>query len=141
VGLATRYYFLSECCCLKFAVLYILGALSDERTSLQFQCNYSIVRVAQNPKPYFTISSETPPTWRARFPYLYPPGTGWPSYAPGQWVGQSVHMFVLYITLGQTQCNTQFIYIFVSMITMRTPVAFPTLLLNLQQSFMELELN
>jgi hypothetical protein len=21
---------------------------------------------------------ETPPTWRARSPYLYPPGTGWP---------------------------------------------------------------
>jgi hypothetical protein len=29
VGLATRYYFLSECCCLKFAVLYLLGTLSD----------------------------------------------------------------------------------------------------------------
>jgi hypothetical protein len=25
VGLATRYYFLSECCCLKFAVLYLWG--------------------------------------------------------------------------------------------------------------------
>jgi hypothetical protein len=36
VGLATRYYFLSECCCLKFVVLYLLGALSDERTGLQF---------------------------------------------------------------------------------------------------------
>jgi hypothetical protein len=36
VGLATRYYFLSECRCLKFAVLYLLGALSDERTGLQF---------------------------------------------------------------------------------------------------------
>jgi hypothetical protein len=36
VGLATRYYFLSECCCLKFAVFYLLGALSDERTGLQF---------------------------------------------------------------------------------------------------------
>jgi hypothetical protein len=23
---------------------------------------------------------------RARFPYLYPPGTGWPSYTPGHWV-------------------------------------------------------
>jgi hypothetical protein len=39
------------------------------------QCNHSIVRAAQNPKPYFTVSSETPPTWKARFPYLYPPGT------------------------------------------------------------------
>jgi hypothetical protein len=36
VGLATRYYFLSECCCLKFAVLFLWGALSDERTGLQF---------------------------------------------------------------------------------------------------------
>jgi hypothetical protein len=36
VGLATRYYFLSECCCLKFAVFFLWGALSDERTSLQF---------------------------------------------------------------------------------------------------------
>jgi hypothetical protein len=50
------------------------------------QCNHSIVRVAQNPKPYFTVSSETPSTWKARFPYLYPPGTGWPSCTPGHWV-------------------------------------------------------
>jgi hypothetical protein len=35
VGLATRYYFLSECCCLKF-VLHLLGSLSDERAGLQF---------------------------------------------------------------------------------------------------------
>jgi hypothetical protein len=42
------------------------------------QCNRSMVRAAQNP----TVSSETPPTWRAKFPYLYPPGTGWPRYAP-----------------------------------------------------------
>jgi hypothetical protein len=32
VGPATRYYFLSECWCLKFAVLFLWGALSDERT-------------------------------------------------------------------------------------------------------------
>jgi hypothetical protein len=50
------------------------------------QCNYSVVRVAQNLKPYFTVSSETLPTWRAKFPYLYPPGTGWPSYTPRHWV-------------------------------------------------------
>jgi hypothetical protein len=36
VGLATRYYFLSQFRCLKFAVLYVWGALSDERTGLQF---------------------------------------------------------------------------------------------------------
>jgi hypothetical protein len=56
-------------------------------------------------------------------------------------------MSVLYITLGQTHYKTQFIYIVVSMVTMITPSAFQTqvtltlllgLLLNLQQSFMEL---
>jgi hypothetical protein len=36
VGLATRYYFLSECCCLKFEVQFLWGALSDERMGLQF---------------------------------------------------------------------------------------------------------
>jgi hypothetical protein len=36
VGLAIRYYFLSECCCLKFAVLFLWGALSDKRMVLQF---------------------------------------------------------------------------------------------------------
>jgi hypothetical protein len=30
VGLTTRYYFLSECCCLKFAVLYLLRPLWRE---------------------------------------------------------------------------------------------------------------
>jgi hypothetical protein len=36
VGLATTYYFLSECCCLKFVVLFLWGALSDERIGLKF---------------------------------------------------------------------------------------------------------
>jgi hypothetical protein len=36
VGLATRYYFLSVCCCLKFAVLFLWGSLSDERTGMKF---------------------------------------------------------------------------------------------------------
>jgi hypothetical protein len=60
-------------------------SLTRERVC-NLQCNHSMVRVAQNPKPYFTVSSETPPTWRAKFPYLYPPGTGSPSYTPGHWV-------------------------------------------------------
>jgi hypothetical protein len=34
--LVTRYYFLSERYCLKVAVLFLWGALSDERTGLQF---------------------------------------------------------------------------------------------------------
>jgi hypothetical protein len=47
-----------------------------------FQSNHSWVQVPQISRPYFTVSSETPPTWRARSPYLYPPGTEWPSYTP-----------------------------------------------------------
>jgi hypothetical protein len=50
------------------------------------QSNHTLAEVPQNSCPYFTVSFETPPTWRARFPYLYPPGTGWPSYTPGHWV-------------------------------------------------------
>jgi hypothetical protein len=36
LGLVTRYYFLLEGCCLKVAVLFLWGALSDERTDQQF---------------------------------------------------------------------------------------------------------
>jgi hypothetical protein len=35
VGLAIRYYFLSEGCCLQVAVLFLWNALSDESTGLQ----------------------------------------------------------------------------------------------------------
>jgi hypothetical protein len=53
--------------------IYWAPSLTRERV-YNLQCNHSIVRVAQNPKPYFTVSSETRPTWRARLPYLYLPG-------------------------------------------------------------------
>jgi hypothetical protein len=43
--------------------------------------NHSRVRVPGN-----SLSLETPPTWRARFPYLYPPGKGRPGYTPRHWV-------------------------------------------------------
>jgi hypothetical protein len=36
LGLVIRYYFLSEGCCLKVSVLFLWGALYDERTGLQF---------------------------------------------------------------------------------------------------------
>jgi hypothetical protein len=35
---------------------------------------------------FISLSYETPPTWRSRPPYLYAPGTGWPSYTSGHWV-------------------------------------------------------
>jgi hypothetical protein len=35
---------------------------------------------------FYCLRFETPQTWRARSPYLYLPGTGWPSYTPRDWV-------------------------------------------------------
>jgi hypothetical protein len=35
---------------------------------------------------FYCIRFETPPTWRASSPYLYPPGTVWPSYTSRHWV-------------------------------------------------------
>jgi hypothetical protein len=89
VGLATRYYFLSECCYLKSAVLFLWVASLTRGRLCNLRCNHSIVRVTQNPKSYFTVSSVTtspPQTWRAWFPYLYSPGKGLSSYTPGHWV-------------------------------------------------------
>jgi hypothetical protein len=31
---------------------------------------------------FYCLRFETPPTWRTRSLYLYPPGTGWPGYTP-----------------------------------------------------------
>jgi hypothetical protein len=35
---------------------------------------------------FYCLRRETPLTWRAWPPYLYPPGTGWPGYTPRHWV-------------------------------------------------------
>jgi hypothetical protein len=35
---------------------------------------------------FYCLRFENPSTWRARSPYLYPPGTGWPDYTPRHWV-------------------------------------------------------
>jgi hypothetical protein len=35
---------------------------------------------------FYCLRFETPLTWRARSPYLYPPRTGWPGYTPRHWV-------------------------------------------------------
>jgi hypothetical protein len=73
--------------CLTIAGFLMWGTLFDEKMGLWFtwtitsgpcQSSDSWVEVPQNSRPYFTVSSETPPTWRARSPHLYPQGTGWP---------------------------------------------------------------
>jgi hypothetical protein len=39
---------------------------------------------------FYSLRIATLPTWRARFPYLYPPGTAWPGYTPRHWVSLSL---------------------------------------------------
>jgi hypothetical protein len=77
VELATRYYFLSNVSMGRplwredgSAICNVLTQWSE---SLRTR-NHTL------------LSSEVPKTWSARFPYLYPPGTGWPSYTPRHWV-------------------------------------------------------
>jgi hypothetical protein len=71
----------------------VCSILSEERTSLSFVhncCWPSPVQSFSNWSPtglmtiFYFLKFEIPPTWRARSPYLYPPGTWWPSYIPKQ---------------------------------------------------------
>jgi hypothetical protein len=86
--------------CRNFAVWSLrsclCGAPSLTRGRVwNLQCNHSMVLVAQNPKPSHL---KLPPTRRARFPYLYPPGTGWPNYNPGN-LGTVIVIFLESIPL------------------------------------------
>jgi hypothetical protein len=92
-GTRDQFFFLLE---IFFSQLRVCYFVAPSRTrgrvcNLLYNCfscqsSHSWVEVPQNSRPYFTVSFETPPTWRARSPYLYSPGTGWPSYTPGHWV-------------------------------------------------------
>jgi hypothetical protein len=72
----------------------MLSALSDEKSGLYFsvfaghrQHSLPQIWVPWDSWAYFIVSIfETPPTWRARFLYLFPPGTGKLSYVPRHWV-------------------------------------------------------
>jgi hypothetical protein len=50
------------------------GAPSDEKMTrpLVYNCCWS------SPAQFYCLRFETPPTWRARSPYFFPPGTQWP---------------------------------------------------------------
>jgi hypothetical protein len=61
------------------------GALSDERTNLSLH-SFSGSSLAELMNIFYCLRFEALPTWRSRSPYLYPPGTGWPSYTPRHWV-------------------------------------------------------
>jgi hypothetical protein len=51
------------------------------------QLSHIQARVPRDSWPHFTVSDlRLPRTWRTRFLYLYPPGTGWPGYTLRNWV-------------------------------------------------------
>jgi hypothetical protein len=95
LGSLTRFYLALLLSVDNYVVLLSMRPLWRENGSVIYctiasgpcQSNHTRAEVSQNSRPYLTVSSETPPTWRARFPYLYPPGTGWSSYTPGDYGG------------------------------------------------------
>jgi hypothetical protein len=90
-GTCDRFFFFLEISFRQLRLCYFV-ALSLTRgwvCNLLQNCFWALPEqslLGRSPAELTTVSSETPPTWRARFPYLYPPGTGWTSYTPGHWV-------------------------------------------------------
>jgi hypothetical protein len=60
-----------NCCCTSPAQSFLSGSLEG------------LVTIS------YCLRFGTPPTWRSKSPYLYPPGTGWPSYNHRHWVSFS----------------------------------------------------
>jgi hypothetical protein len=87
-GTRDQFFFLLEIFFRQLRVCYFVApSLTRGRV-----CNLLLLlslasAVPRDSRPYFIVPIlETPPTWRVRSLYLYPPGTGWPSYTPGHWV-------------------------------------------------------
>jgi hypothetical protein len=93
-GTRDQFFFLLEISFGQLRVYYFVAPLWREGGSVicctiatgPCQSSHSWAEVPQNSWPYFTLSSETPPTWRARFPYLYSPRNRWPSSTLEHWV-------------------------------------------------------
>jgi hypothetical protein len=90
-GKRNQFYFLFEISFRQLQVCYFIApSLTRRRVcNLLYNCFWALPEqslLGRSPAELtaiFTVSFETPPTWRTRFPYLYPPGTGWPSYTSG----------------------------------------------------------
>jgi hypothetical protein len=75
---------------------HTLHFTTQEDGSVVYNCCWvSPVQSFSGPSPaglvtiFYCLRFETLPTWKARSPYLYPPGTRWPSYTPRHWVRSS----------------------------------------------------
>jgi hypothetical protein len=66
-------------------IVFMSHPLWREDGSVVYSCCWSSpAQSFSGPSPaglmttFYCLRFETPPTWRARSPYLYPPGKGWP---------------------------------------------------------------
>jgi hypothetical protein len=87
LGPNTRLLLLSNSCG------FLAVGCPDERMCLLFQTAAALTSTvilgsesSRTDDIVYCLRFETPITWRARFLYLYPPGTGWPSYPSRHWV-------------------------------------------------------
>jgi hypothetical protein len=71
VALASSYYFCRYVAARNLQSSLCGAPFLTRGRVCSLECNHSVVPVAQNLLPHFTLSSETPTTWTARFPYLY----------------------------------------------------------------------
>jgi hypothetical protein len=71
---------------------YVTSCLTIDGSVFYNCCWSSQAQSFSGPSPaglmttFYCSIFETPPTWRARYPDVYPPGTGWSSYIPRHWV-------------------------------------------------------
>jgi hypothetical protein len=56
------------------------------RFQLMLALASAVIVGSESRETHDCLRFDTHPTWRARSPYLYPPGTGWPGYTPRYWV-------------------------------------------------------
>jgi hypothetical protein len=93
-GTRDQFFFLLEISFRQLRVYYFVApSLTRRRVcNLPYNCFWALPEqslLGRSPAELtalFYCLIWDPPTWRARSPYLYPPGTGWPSYTPGHWV-------------------------------------------------------
>jgi hypothetical protein len=82
----------------------------DDRPVVYNCCWLSPAQSCLVPRPtglmtiFYCLRFETPRTWWSRSPYLYPPGTGWPSYNPRHWVPFSLVSAVLILKPRHRPC-------------------------------------
>jgi hypothetical protein len=90
LGLTTRFLLLPDSC----GFVDVGRSLWRENRSAVYNCCWSSPEQSfLRPSPeglvtiFYSLRFETPPTWKARSPYLYPLGTGWTNYYnPRHWV-------------------------------------------------------